>query len=190
MKNVVGIVLAGGQSRRFGSPKAFALYKGKPFYEFAVAALAPHCDEVVVVTRPELTSRIPTSYNVITDVETYKGQGPLAGILSGMKELPAERYIVLPCDMPHVDAEVIGSLVKAHENLATAVTSEGRNHPLVSVWSENLQPQLIKSLENNQLSVLKFLSKVDVCWIEGSSLTGNENRVFMNMNTPESLERR
>lgn len=190
MTKGIGIVLAGGLSRRFGSPKAFAQYEGKPFFEFAVAALKPHCDEVIVVTRPELTSRMPMTYSVITDIEKYRGQGPLAGILSAMKAMPAERYVVLPCDMPYVDAEVIGSLVRAHKNPATAVISEGRYHPLVSVWSADLQPQLVESLENEQLSVMKFLSKVDVCWIEGSSLTGNENRVFMNMNTPESLERR
>ena len=53
----VGIVLAGGLSRRFGSPKAFARLEAKYFYERAVEAYEPFCEEVVVVTRQELVDR-------------------------------------------------------------------------------------------------------------------------------------
>ena len=103
----MGIVLAGGLSRRFGSPKAFARIENEYFYERAIDALEPHCDEVVIVTRPELLDRYAPSEKVITDLPEFAGLGPLAGILSAMESVEADRYVVLPCDMPYVNAEVI-----------------------------------------------------------------------------------
>ncbi len=48
--------------------------------------------------------RFPRSVNVMTDLARYAGLGPLAGILSVMESVEADRYIVLPCDMPFVDS--------------------------------------------------------------------------------------
>lgn len=47
--NVLGAVLAGGRSSRFGSDKAAALYGGQPLLEHARAALAKQCAAVIVV---------------------------------------------------------------------------------------------------------------------------------------------
>lgn len=48
---MLGAVLAGGRSSRFGSDKAAALYLGKPLIDHAIAAVAAQCDAVVVVGR-------------------------------------------------------------------------------------------------------------------------------------------
>ena len=136
-----GIVLAGGLSSRFGSPKAFAEWEGRPFYELSLAALSPFCEECIVVTRPELVERFPEGLHVTTDIEQFVGQGPIAGILSGMEKLHADRYIVLPCDMPFMTADVIGRLLDCHSSGVTAVVLDGKYHPLVSVWDGNVAPR-------------------------------------------------
>ncbi|MEK5067372.1 molybdenum cofactor guanylyltransferase [Sporosarcina sp. FSL K6-1508] len=189
MTKTVGIVLAGGLSRRFGSPKAFAKRGNQYFYEWAMDALAICCDEIVVVTRPEHMERFPSHVHIMTDLVAYAGLGPLAGILSVMESVEADRYVVLPCDMPYVDGSVMSRLMKHHERGITAVVSYGRYHPLVSIWDEKLKIAVKKAVENSQLSVMNILSITNTVWINGSTLTDDEKRVFMNVNTLEALER-
>lgn len=184
----VGIVLAGGLSRRFGSPKAFARVGDEYFYECAVEALMPHCEEVVIVTRPELRSSYPAQIEVILDLPEVAGFGPLAGILSAMEFVEADRYVVMPCDMPYVTEKVIGQLVARHDEGVTAIEAAGKYHPLVSVWCRKLKSALREALENDQLSVMKLLEKLDATWIDGHILTDHEQSVFKNMNTPTDLE--
>ncbi|MEK5040108.1 molybdenum cofactor guanylyltransferase [Sporosarcina sp. FSL K6-3457] len=184
----VGVVLAGGLSRRFGSPKAFAQLGNRYFYEVALEALKAHCDEVIIVTRQELLKCFPEGVKAITDIIDYKGLGPLAGILSAMESVEADRYIVLPCDMPYVDEKVVGKLLAQHEQAVTAVVVDGRQHPLVSIWDRSMKGNLREVLANGQLRVMPVLASSGVRWINGGLLTDDERRVFTNVNTPGVLE--
>ncbi|WP_339252162.1 molybdenum cofactor guanylyltransferase [Sporosarcina sp. FSL W8-0480] len=184
-----GIVLAGGLSSRFGSPKAFAEWGGRYFYELSVDALSPLCKEIVIVTRPELLERFPEKMHVTTDVEEFAGQGPIAGILSGMKKVKADRYIVLPCDMPFMTADVIERLLECHSSGVTAVVLDGKYHPLVSVWDKIVLPDLQEALENGRRRVMDVQEKHGVRWIEGGLLTeGDAERIFTNANTLDVLD--
>lgn len=183
----VGILLAGGLSRRFGSPKAFAKCNGVLFYELSLRALSPFCDEVVIVTRPEFLDAFPSELSVITDVESFAGQGPVAGILSGMEAIEADRYIVMPCDMPLLKGDTIGRLVACHVSGVTAVISEGKHHPLVSVWNRDAQSVLRNALLEGQRRVMTVQENVGVCWVQSDCLTENASE-FLNVNTPHSLK--
>lgn len=185
----VGIVLAGGLSRRFGSPKAFAMVGGRYFYELAVEALKENCDEVVIVTRPELIDHYLVEVGLVIDTPEFAGYGPLAGILSVMESVQAERYVVLPCDMPFVDSTVIGKLLARHVKGVTAVIAEGRHHPLVSVWDEVATPMIREALENEQKRVMPVLARAGVTWVDGGELADDVKQVFTNINTPTVLER-
>ncbi|WP_139488559.1 molybdenum cofactor guanylyltransferase [Brevibacillus dissolubilis] len=124
---MIGIILAGGQSRRFGRPKALAEYNGKFFYEYAVEALEPHVERILLVSQPELTQRYDgdARLTVIEDEPDVRGNGPLAGLYSAMRYVggePAtdnsgeaskqEWYAVLACDMPQVTADVMGKMAE------------------------------------------------------------------------------
>ena len=184
----VGIVLAGGLSSRFGSPKAFARIGNSYFYERAVESLIPYCEEVIIVARPEQMDAYPAQLEVILDVPEVAGFGPLAGILSAMEFVEADRYVVLPCDMPYVNGSVIGQLLARHNEDVTAITAAGKYHPLVSVWDRKLKSSLRKALENDQFSVMKLLEELDVTWINGRKLTNHEQSVFRNVNTSTDVE--
>jgi len=190
MKKIAGIVLAGGLSRRFGSPKAFAQIGTEYFYERAIDALKPHCEQIVIVTSPELQNRFQVEADVITDLPEIAGLGPLAGILSGMDYIAADYYIVMSCDMPYVTTNVIEKLMMLHKTEVTAVVAAGRYHPLVSIWNLALRDVLKDALQRNRLSVMKLLAEVEVAWIDGSQFTGNQQLMFMNVNSPADLKGR
>ncbi|WFL77319.1 molybdenum cofactor guanylyltransferase [Altererythrobacter arenosus] len=93
---VLGLVLAGGQSTRFGSDKAVAQLDGQTLLERAISHLAGLCDEVVVVGRN------------VAPVEVLRdwpraGMGPLGGIAAGLRHADAKgRATVLSCGVDSV----------------------------------------------------------------------------------------
>lgn len=186
MSYTVGILLAGGLSRRYGSPKAFAIAENEFFYERAYNALERICDQVVIVSRPELLARFPSEYDVITDLDWIAGQGPLAGILSGMTARPADKYFVLPCDMPFVKAAETDRLMSLVEDSSdiTAVHNDNEKIPLFSVWNSRVKDRLEQELSGRQHRVMKFMEKVDTVWIESSKIH-QDPLVFRNLNEPE-----
>ncbi|WP_251047704.1 molybdenum cofactor guanylyltransferase [Planococcus sp. ISL-110] len=183
---MVGILLAGGMSRRFGSPKAFAEIEGELFYERAYRALDQVCNHVVIISRPELMTRFSPECDVITDLEWVAGQGPLAGILSGMTARPAENYMVLPCDMPFIGPAEANKLLELADDLSdiTAVRNATEKMPLFSIWNFRVKEELHKDLAAGQLRVMKFMDKVTTEWIDSSQLH-EDPLVFRNLNQPD-----
>ncbi len=188
MKKTVGILLAGGLSRRFGSPKAFAELDGKAFYEYSYDALAAVCEHVVVITRPELKGRFPGTLDVTSDTDKFAGLGPLAGIYTAIAERPAQQYLVLPCDMPFIGASETAAFMKAASKTAdiTAIRDGKHDIPLFSLWNGRILELLEKELEEEQLRVMVFMAKVETEWLDSSSVGGST--AFRNINKPDQLK--
>ncbi len=93
---VLGAVLAGGQSSRFGSDKALAELDGRTLIARAVDALSASCDHVIVVGRD--TAPAPT----IPDWP-QPGMGPLGGIAAALRFAEGQDYdTVLTCGVDSV----------------------------------------------------------------------------------------
>lgn len=183
MKGTIGILLAGGLSRRFGSPKAFAKIDGDYFYETAHRALESACDGVVIVTREELLPLFPESLDVITDLAAIAGKGPLAGICTAMKLRPAEDYLLLPCDMPFIgppETLALKRLANPKANV-TAVQMPNERIPLFSSWNGNFAEELEQAIINGELGVFDFLAALETVWID-AALIHPDNGKFMNIN--------
>lgn len=185
----VGILLVGGRSVRFGSPKAFAVHHdGSYFYERGYAALAAVCEHITIVTREELLHRFPSNLHVVTDIASYQGDGPLAGIYTAMVMHRAERYVVLPCDMPYVNAQVLRTFVThaamREDALVCAIQCGEEKYPLVSCWSKEMLEPLDQALKRGQRGVMKLLGQVGAAWLEAAKLTDHPEYVFRNINRP------
>ncbi len=185
----VGLLLAGGLSRRYGSPKAFAFYEGRPFHERAHAALSGACDQVIVSASAALAPQFPDACEVCVDLPELAGLGPLAGLASVMRRYPAERYIALPCDMPRVGPREIRRLRSAAQNGpsadVTAVRSaEAGDLPLLSVWRGGLADRLEESVRGGQLGVMKLLAGLDTVWLD-AALLHPDPAIFHNFNVPQ-----
>lgn len=176
-------------SKRYGSPKAFAKLDDKYFYELSIQALAGVSEQTIVVARPEFQNSIRGNVEIITDDEEFFGCGPLAGIYSVMNSFSADRYAVLPCDMPYIGQNTMKLLLDLScDEDVIAVEDNGKQHPLVAVYSNRVEGIIREDLEKGQFSVMKLLEKVDVRWIKGSQLTPYPEEVFRNVNTPEIVK--
>lgn len=191
MNKVIGILLAGGMSRRYGRPKAFEELDGQPFFEIAYDALKSVCDEVVIVTRPQFAERFPGRLNVITDDPEYDGCGPLAGIYTAMLQVKGEDYIVLPCDMPLINDKLLLKLYKLHDqdqqNQVTVADAEGKLQPLVSVWSRSALKVVKATLDEEKYAIKHALNKLDVQYVSSKKITDSAVR-FSNINTQEQYK--
>jgi molybdopterin-guanine dinucleotide biosynthesis protein A len=137
--SVVGLVLAGGRSVRFGGEKAVAPLAGRPLLEWAVLGLRPVCAHVAANVRPGTEAEavatrlgLPLLYD-----EAGDALGPLAGVKVGL--LWAERHgarllAVSPCDAPLLPDDLYVRLLQgAAGGAAMAETSDGLE-PLCALW--------------------------------------------------------
>ncbi|MEP6786462.1 MAG: molybdenum cofactor guanylyltransferase [Sphingomonadales bacterium] len=90
---VLGAILAGGRSSRFGSDKAFAMLRGKRLIDHARNAMAAQCDELVVVGREDGIPDMPRP-----------GLGPLGGLAGAFHHAQQRGHdLVLSCSVDSVD---------------------------------------------------------------------------------------
>lgn len=104
---ITGVVLAGGGSTRMGRDKAGVLIDGVPMGRIAVTALVgAGVDPVAVVGGRE-------SFGVEHLPDAIEGAGPLGGIRTAMRAYPDQTLVVLPCDLPRIDARAVLQLLGA-----------------------------------------------------------------------------
>lgn len=183
----IGIVLAGGQSKRFGEPKALALRCGKPFLFYSVEALRPIVDQVVVVAQPHIQKRLQLKdVQWIEDVSQHKGKGPLAGIYSAMKHYEATWYIVLPCDTPFIHKKIINKLKEQADDSFDVIVPRvnGRLQPLIAMYHYRVKSLIYNCLQREEYRMHTLLS---ACRAKHIEMT--EELPFMNINTKEQFHK-
>src|SRR6185437_13867650 len=138
--DVLGVVIAGGRSVRFGGEKAVALLAGRPLLMWAVQRLQRSCAVVAVNARPgteaEALARaenMPVLHDVAGDAA-----GPLSGVKVGLlwaRELGARAIAVSPCDVPLLPDDLFARLIESAGSggASMAETPEG-HQPLCAVW--------------------------------------------------------
>ncbi len=101
-------MLAGGRSTRFGSDKLVAVHRGIPLLHHAVLRLGEVCTEVVVVIAPGTpVPTMPVGANARSVRDAEEGEGPLAGLLSGLESASTELALVAGGDMPDLSTAVL-----------------------------------------------------------------------------------
>jgi len=185
----IGVLLAGGASRRFGEPKAFSLYKNVPMYQWALQAINPHVDDVVVVSHPILVNRFmqETPLSVIEDDASFRGMGPLAGIYSAMKKSSADWYYVIPCDTPLVTSAVYDFLARRLEDSRNGIvpTVGGRLQPLISIYHRNICPVIKELLNQKKLKMTELIDRTHIDQVELKDKF--PEKWFVNVNTKKDL---
>jgi molybdenum cofactor guanylyltransferase len=186
---ISGIILAGGQSRRFGTPKAFAIKNEMPFYQYSINAVSSLAQSIVLVSNNEIVNEFKVNephITLITDHSKYQGLGPLAGIYSGMDSIDAEWYLVSPIDVPFIEESVYKILLQHIEVGKEAIVPivKGRMQPLISVLHNSLKEKIKEQLEQNELSPKQLFAKSQVSYINM-----DDERPFRNINYKEDLRK-
>jgi molybdenum cofactor guanylyltransferase len=182
----VGAVLAGGRSRRMGSPKALVELAGRPLIDHVLAAVEATSLEPVVVAKPD--SPLPSvSCRVLR--EPAEPIHPLQGLLTALAASDGRPVVALACDMPLVPPgllEWLGGLGGG----ATVVEATGRVQPLLARYEPIVAPALEAALARGA-SAQDAVSGLAPRIVTETELArfGDPELICLNVNTPADLER-
>ncbi|HEU0335211.1 MAG TPA: molybdenum cofactor guanylyltransferase [Gaiellaceae bacterium] len=138
---LTGVLLVGGASERFGSPKALALLGGETLAERGYRVLAEACREVLAVGKA--ADALPLPFPVLDDGGA--GRAPVFGVVAGLRAAAHDVCVVLPVDCPLVTPSVLAGL-----GAAGAVPQTG---PLPGAYARSLLPVLEERIARGELSL-------------------------------------
>ena len=191
--NILGAVLAGGQSRRMGKDKLFLQLGNKKLIEHTIDKVKKYLKEVIIITNQD--NEFFSKNNLITVKDCIEGQlGPLVGILTAMKwakqNLPNCLWIAsFPCDTPFFPETVILKFIeesKKKESLILCASSHGRKHNIFGLWSLDLYDKLYNDLVNNKIRKVQDWTNANN--IKSLEFQFKDYDPFFNINTLEDLE--
>lgn len=113
VEQVAAVILAGGQGRRMGgADKGLIAYQGRPLIEWVLDALAPQVGEILISANRNLDTYAAYGRRVLPDT-LPDFPGPLAGVLAALDVVTADWLLVVPCDTPHLPADLALRLLGA-----------------------------------------------------------------------------
>jgi molybdopterin-guanine dinucleotide biosynthesis protein A len=171
---LTGVLLVGGASTRFGSPKALARLDGETLAERAWRTLGEACDERLAVGK--LNDGLELPFAVGDDGSDVRA--PLAGIVAGLRAAPTDVAVMLPVDAPLVTAALIRNLADACAD--AAVTHTGS---LPAAFRKTALLVLERRLGDQLLALHEALAELDTRRIEV------DETLLANVNTPDELRR-
>ena len=181
------IVLAGGQSSRFGSDKAFAKIGDLTIVESLFFPLSLIFKKIIVVTNfPEKYRAFPVQ--IVTD--KIRERGPLGGIYSGLLASDSERNFVVACDMPLINPRLIRYLVSIKEGQIVIPQAHDKLEPLFAIYSKSCLPAIASQLKAGDNKIQNFFDKVNTNIIKEEVLKKFDPALtsFLNINLQKDLK--
>ena len=189
-RNLTGIVLAGGASRRMGQDKAFLALGDQLLIEVVIQRMAQVCREVLVVagdTQPYVGLGVP----VVDD--RFRGVGVLGGLHAGLEAAAHELTLAVGCDMPFLNSDLIQAFADWAEGFDVAVLrhEDGEQvEPLHGAYRRTCLPAIEAAIRAGRRRIISFFPHVRVRCVSPADVTPIDPglRSFRNVNTPEEWE--
>lgn len=185
-KEMIGALLAGGNSRRMGQDKALLELQGRPLWQRCLQSLALTCSSLRIAgDRPDLASAEVPSF-----ADIYPGSS-LAGLHNALIHADSDWVTVLPCDLPYPSPQLLRVLQQACTDDIQAVvprTLAGRE-PLIACYRQSALPQIIHRLESGQPKILDLLDELEVRYLDEPELPSGWRRALRNINSPDDVKR-
>jgi molybdopterin-guanine dinucleotide biosynthesis protein A len=189
--SILGVVLAGGASRRFGSDKSAALLGGRPLLEWVVERAAPQVELLLLNSNDPDAGNATGGFARIAD--DAPGEGPIAGILAGLSEAQKRGFshvASFACDTPFFPGDTVARLACALTSSKGdyAVTSCGATaHRIFALWPADCREQLARAFANKTRSMRDIEHWLEATWADFAPEGAPGGDPFFNINTPEDL---
>lgn len=186
------VILAGGESSRFGCSKALYQFEGRPMISGVIDALQDIPSRIIVEVAPGESESFSAllGNRVIISEDSEKFRGPIFGLSKAMQAVAEDITIVVPCDVPFISTALFELLFECiGEHQASIPILNGYPEPMISIYrSEPLKvaiSEAIKSSETRFSSILDYLDYVAVPeeYMLSKSI---DKKTFTNLNRPAS----
>ncbi len=189
--SILGTVLAGGMSYRFGEDKSQVKLDGKLLIDYILSEIVDEFKEILIVTNNQITFHKSKKISTIKDFK--KGQGPLGGVLSAMKWAKEKnsnyRWIsTFPVDTPFFKKEILKkflSEINVEESKLFFIKSNNIRHNIFGLWSIDLMEKLEEDLNKGHKKVETWANSIGVKIINIEFMCKDP---FFNINTKDDLE--
>ena len=191
--NILGIILAGGKSSRFGEDKSIAKLGDKTLLDHTINKIENKFTEILVISNNREFNFKNNKIHIVEDC--IEGQlGPLVGILTAMKWVKKNnknyKWIAsFPCDTPFFDIKFISELkikIKETSKKLIFLNSDKKRHNIFGLWSVDLIETLEEDIKNGLRKVEIWADKIGY---EKININTNEFDMFLNINTKEDLKK-
>jgi molybdopterin-guanine dinucleotide biosynthesis protein A len=187
------IVLVGGEARRAGGrEKYFFLHDGRTFIEHILDALRGVVDEIVFAARdPAQCERVRHLGGVRCVSDIRKGIGPTGGLHAGVLAAKGDLVLVVACDMPCINARVLGHLFSLMEDYDAVIPAWNPEmlEPLHAVYRRSALLAYLEEPGHRSLREMVASMRVRFVEIEELRQMDPELATFTNVNKIEDLER-
>lgn len=178
-------ILVGGRSSRMGADKARADSGGRALALRVADKAALVCGAVSLVGDPAIYGDL--GLPVIAD--RFPGQGPLAGIEAALAQTSSDPNLIIACDMPAINENLLEELFTADADCAMPRHDDGKVEPLCAVYQRRCHPVIREALEAGIRKVTDALRLLENHGLAIRYIRVSSPSSFANLNTPEDWRR-
>ena len=190
--NILGTVLAGGKSQRFGEDKSQVKLGDKLLIDYILSEIIEEFKEILVVSNSSIDFRTSEKISVIEDIK--KNLGPLGGVLTAMKWIKDNnkdyKWIsTFPADTPFFKRSILQKFlqdIQPEESKLFFIKSNNTRHNIFGLWSIDLMDKLEEDLNKGERKVEVWANSIGVKTI---NIEFQNEDPFFNINTKEDLEK-
>lgn len=172
-----------------GRDKAFVELGGKTLIERVIRRSADlgQSETIVITNKPADYANLGLPMHR----DALPGNGSLGGIYTALIQARNPAVLVLACDMPFVNADLLRFMIAQLETDIDIVAPRVDGYPqaLHAIYRKTCIPPIRAQLDANRLKIIRFYDQMRVLYLDEADYAGLDpaGRSFANLNTPAEL---
>tara|TARA_B100000902_G_scaffold10572_1_gene12914 strand:+ start:298 stop:906 length:609 start_codon:yes stop_codon:yes gene_type:complete len=192
LNSILGVVLAGGKSQRFGEDKSQVKLQNKLLIDYILTEIVDEFRETLIIANEPINFNQSKNISITQDFKN--GLGPLGGVLTAMKWIKDKKkeykwVSTFPSDTPFFTKKELKYFyenIKISESKLFFIKSKETRHNIFGLWSLDLLDKLETDLENGERKVEVWANSIGVSTV---NIDYKKPDPFFNINTKEDLEK-
>jgi molybdenum cofactor guanylyltransferase len=190
ISNISAIILAGGKSTRLGKQKALEIVNNKLLINRVLQIVGNIAEDIIIVTSSENYSSFEFLNNLQIVVDTYPGSAALGAIYTGLRNISNEYGLVVACDMPFLNVNLLKYIVDLSADYEIVVPKiNDLLEPLHGIYKKVCTAYIESLLGENELLIRKLYKMARTRFISDNEINRYDpnHLSLFNINTGEDL---